>query len=269
MPFMRPSLPAVDRLLAGPDTRRAAMWLKTRKLNALLEPLAAVIGGASADGRVTGAYGGYAVEARPHSGYPIKHMSNPGATGPEPVNMLRVTLSGVAGRQAWHCQSSASSPLQDLASRFTAGRLLARFKPGEFRFEGADPLNDSLQGMAEKLVKAFGVPLTAGADPALQERLVGAGLFDELDLLRLGHHPYLPKVRFTPSARALAEQWHPSSGRPSLPAAQLEEAERDDPGRLELEVEAAKARVLSPEQFRHVLEHAARIAAINAGVNHD
>jgi hypothetical protein len=120
------------------------MWLKARKMNTLLAPLSQVIGGQVSDGMLSGSYGGYAVEVQPHSGYPIKYLSSApyGSVPPEDVNMLRVTLAGVAGSQSWHCQSSASGALHDIASRFTAGQALKRFKPGEFKFEGADPLND-------------------------------------------------------------------------------------------------------------------------------
>src|ERR1700760_1083316 len=107
------------------------MWLKTRKTNALLEPLAPVVGGSVSDRRLKGSYRGYGVEARPHSGYPIDSLSaqSEGAVEPEPVNMLQVTLVGVAGTQVWHCQSSAGSYLHDVTSRFTAGPLLGHFKP--------------------------------------------------------------------------------------------------------------------------------------------
>jgi hypothetical protein len=144
------------------------MWLKARKMNALVAPLAPVIDGQPDDGRLKGSYQGYAVEAWPHSGYPIDYLSGTsyGSVGPEPVDMLRVVLSGVSGSQFWHCQSSASSYLQDLTSRFTAGPLLDRFKPGEFKFEGVDTLHDSMERMGEKLVKRLGMPVKANADPA-------------------------------------------------------------------------------------------------------
>src|SRR5919204_5262125 len=106
------------------------MWLKTRKMNALLAPLAPVIEGESSDGRLNGSYRGYAVEARPHSDYPIAYLASAAAQGSgrqAPVDMLQVTLAGVTGSQSWHCQSSASGALQDLASRLTSGRLLDRF----------------------------------------------------------------------------------------------------------------------------------------------
>jgi hypothetical protein len=263
------------------------MWLKNRRRHALLVPLAAVIDGSVAEGRATGSYGGYTVEAHPHSGFPIKYTSGPGPGRPEPVNMLHVTLAGVAGSQSWHCQSSASSALQDLASRLTVGRLLEGFKPGEFRFEGADPLNDAAERMGEKLVRALGMPIAANADPELQRRLVAGGLFEVLDALRLGHHPYLPKVWFTPGAGTLSRDAYVGSGpfahlQPaleerlraagmpdyeSLMAAKLAQAEREHPGRLELDVEAGRAEVPSAEQFREVLENAIRIAEINTEAN--
>jgi hypothetical protein len=49
--------------------------------------------------------------------------------------------------------------------------------------------------------------------------------------------------------------------------AKLRAAEEEDPGRLELDVEAGKAQVLPAERFRDLLEHAVRIAEINAMVN--
>jgi hypothetical protein len=201
--------------------------------------------------------------------------------------MLHVTLAGVAGNQTWHCQSAASSHLQDLTSRFTAGQVLARFKPGEFKFEGADRLNEAMERTGEKLVSALRMPLKSNADPALQERLIAAGLFDELDALRLGAHPYLPKVQFLPGASALTEQVYMQSGllarmQPgveerlraagmadfkSLWEEKVREAEARDPGRLELDIEAGADRALTPEQFRDMLEHAVRIADINRAVN--
>jgi hypothetical protein len=264
------------------------MWGKARKLRAALAPLAAAIDGEFSDGAISGSYRGFAVQARPHRGYPIKYASAgvQGGGAPEPVNMLQVVLTGVGGSQVWHCQSSASSYLQDLTSRFTSGPLLNRFAPGQFKFQGVDTLNDSMERMGEKLVKHLGMPMSANADPALQERLIAAGLFDELEALRLGGHPYLPKVQFVPGARSLAAQYLQSGafarGRPaveerlraagmgdyeSLMAAKLAEAEKKSPGRLELDVEAGRAEVLGEPQFREVLAHAAQIAQINAEVN--
>lgn len=264
------------------------MWLQKRKMNKLLAPLAAVIEGEVVDGQLKGGYRGYDVEARTHSGYPITYTS-PSASGgvaPESVNMLRVVLAGVAGAQFWHCQSSASSYLHDLTSRFTAGGLLSRFRPGEFKFEGVDTLNDSFERMGEKLVKRLRMPIEANADPALQERLIAAGLFRELDLLRLGGHPYLPKAQFSPGGRELTELYLKSqafsgaearvearlraAGLPdyrTLMRTKMEEIEAENPGRLELDVEAGKSLVPDPEEFREVMEHAVRIAEINGEVN--
>jgi hypothetical protein len=263
--------------------------LKKARTNGLLRPLAAPVGGEVSDGRLKGSYRGYGVEAWPHAGYPITYISSAvqGSTGPEPVNMLRVALVGVAGTQVWHCQSSASGALQDLASRFTAGPVLKRFQPGKFKFEGVDQLNEGVQRMGERLVKGLGMSVKANADAALQQRLIAGGLFDELDALRWGGHPYLPKVEFMPGARELSKQVYPKSpafdrvqpaleerlraaGMPdyrTLMEQMMREAEEENPGRLELDVEAGKAKVPSAEQFCELLEHAVRIAQINAEVN--
>ncbi len=264
------------------------MWLKTRKLNDLLAPLAPVIDGAVSDGRLTGSYRGIAVEAWPHSGYPIRYIASAtqGSTGPEPVDMLRVVLSGMTGNQFWCCQSAASSWGHDLASRFTSGPVLNRFKPGEFKFEAVDTLKESIERMGEKAVKRLGMPVKAQADPALQQRLIAAGLFGELDALRLGGHPYLPRVEFFPGGRAMAEPYMQSPaferGRPaieerlrasglsdyrSLLEARMGEIEARNPARLELDIEAGKAKAPGAEPFREVLEHMVRIAQINADVN--
>jgi hypothetical protein len=171
-------------------------------------------------------------------------------------------------------------------SRFTAGQALKRFKPGEFKFEGADRLNDWGERMGEQLVRRLGMAVTANAGPALQQRLIAAGLFGELDELRWGGHPYLPKAQFIPGGRELAKQANMDAllarARPaveerlraagvadyqSLVEAKMHEAEDSLAGRLTLEVEAGKARVPPPERFRGLLEHAARIAQINAAVN--
>jgi hypothetical protein len=263
------------------------MWLKTRRLNALLAPLGAVIGGEASDGCVRGTFGGYSIRAHPHAGYPIAYLSGDSSLPPESVNMFQVTLAGVQGSRTWHCQSSAGGTLHDVASRFTSGRLLEHFPRGAFRFEGVDHLHESTERMGEKLVKRLGMPITANADPALQQRLVAGGLFDELDALRWGGHPYLPKAQFIPSARHLADQagmtarmlerTRPAleerlsaSGLPdfeSLVEAKLREAEGQDPGRLVLDVEAGSAKLPSADRFRELLERATHIAQINAEAN--
>jgi hypothetical protein len=263
------------------------MWLKTRRLNALFAPLGAVVGGEASDGCLRGAFGGYAVTARPHAGYPIAYLAGNSSLPPESVDMFQVTLAGVQGSRTWHCQSSAGGTLHDVTSRFTSGRLLERFPRGEFKFEGVDHLHEGTERMGEKLVTRLGMPLTANADPALQQRLVAAGLFAELDALRWGGHPYLPKAQFIPSARHLADQagmttrmlerTHPAlearlaaAGYPDLESmveAKLREAEAQDPGRLVLDVEAGRAKVPSADRFRELLERAAHIAQINAEAN--
>jgi hypothetical protein len=166
------------------------------------------------------------------------------------------------------------------------GRRSSASSRGEFKFEGADPLNDWGERMGEKLVRRLGMAVTANADPALQQRLIAAGLFGELDELRWGGHPYLPKAQFIPGGRELAKQTNMDAllarAQPaveerlraagyadyrSLVGAKMREAEDKIPGRLTLEVEAGKARVPPAERFRGLLEHAARIAQINAAVN--
>lgn len=263
------------------------MWLKTRRLTALLAPLAVVIDGEASDGSLSGEFGGFAVTAHPHAGYPIAYLAGNNSPPPESVNTFQVTLAGVQGHQTWHCQSSAGGALHDLASRFTSGPLLERFTGGEFKFVGVDHLHEASERMGERLVKRLGMPITANADPALQERLIGAGLFQELDALRWGGHPYLPKAQFIPSARHLADQTGMTAlmlerVRPALEArasaaglpdvesmmeAKLREAEARDPGRLVLDVEAGKAMVPSADRFRELLQHAVRIAQINGEVN--
>src|SRR5205807_9152687 len=131
---------------------------------------------------------------------------------------------------------------------------LRGFKPGEFKFEGVDLLQESGERMGEALVKRLGIPIKANADPNLQRRLIDAGLFDELDELRWGGHPYLPKVQFLPGGRALAELYMQSPtfvrGKPalderlrvkglpdyqSLMEAKMDEIEKETPGRLQLD----------------------------------
>jgi hypothetical protein len=261
------------------------MWLKTRKLNALLAPLAPLVDGQTSDGAIKGAYRGYEVEARPHSGYPIDvsfSTMQGAAPNPAPVNMFQVALAGAAGSRPWDCQSSASSFMQDQASLITAGPLLKLFKPGEFKFDVVDWNRDSAGRTWAAALKPF---MPGNNDPeaaALRERLIAAGLFAELDALRFGAHPYLPKVMFIPGRRAMFElQPLLGTGRAlveerlraagldyeSVMKKRLEEAEAKFPGRLRLDVEAGEATVLSPEQFRELLEHAIVIADINARVN--
>ena len=151
---------------------------------------------------------------------------------------------------------------------------------------GVVTLDDEDGRAREQLVRRLGMAVTANAGPALQQRLIAAGLFGELDELRWGGHPYLPKAQFIPGGRELAKQANMDAlfarAQPaveerlraagaadyrSLVEAKMREADDRLPGRLTLEVEAGKARAQPAERFRGLLEHAARIAQINAAVN--
>lgn len=258
------------------------MWLKTRRINPRLAPLAAVIGAELADGRVRGIYNGDAVEAWPMRHYPgsnLRHQA--GTPPPKDVNTFIVTLAGVPGNELWHCWSAPSSVV-------ATGPLLARLRSPEFTFErvvgfeGEASLSKKWGAFAKRL-SGFDPPV---ADTALQERLVADGLFEELSALRWGRHPYLPKVGFTPPASEIAERWLESgglgavaptlderlraAGQPDLQSAigaQLRKLGETQPGRLQVEVEVGRARIPSPEQFRELLERAVRIAQINASAN--
>jgi hypothetical protein len=263
------------------------MWLKRRRTNALLEPLVPVIGGEVVDGLLRGSYQRYGVEARPHTGFPIFIATGlQGAERPPQVDMFQLTLTGVAGRSVWQCQSSPGSAVAAAASVLTTGPLLGHFGPGEFRFEHVDTWGDSAAKLGEKFGRALGVEAPATADRELQERLVAAGLFDELTALRWGPQAYLPKVVFAPPGHELVQAYARSAafargapevnerlraaGMPdlgSLIEARMSDLEARAPGRLVVDVEAAKERVPAAERFRELLDHAGRIAQINAEVN--
>jgi hypothetical protein len=262
------------------------MWTKTRRINRLLGPLASMIGGTVANGEVIGSYAGYGVEARPHRGFPIQQVPTGQPNPPGQVDMLRLTLTGVRGRAIWHCQSSAGSLLQDAVSRFTGGRLLRGFQPGEFKFERVDFMREAGERKGAKLARAFGVPIDHTPDDELQERLIASGLFDELSALRWGAHPYLPKAEFTPPASELVHLYKHSpafarvepkmterlrtAGLPDLDSLleqRMADAAASSPGKLVIDVEVGNAKVPSPERFRELLDHAVRIAQINAQAN--
>jgi hypothetical protein len=171
-------------------------------------------------------------------------------------------------------------------SRFTAGRLLRGFASGEFKFERVDMLREGEERLAAKLTKAFGVPTDPTASEELQERLIAAGLFDELAALRWGAHPYLPKVEFRPPASELARAYMHSPaatrvepqvsarlraeglpGYETLLEQRMAEMDASTPGTLALEVEVGKAKLPSPERFRELLDHAVAIARINVQAN--
>jgi hypothetical protein len=201
------------------------------------------------------------------------------------VDMLQVILSGAAGGVPWQCQSSASSVLQDAVSRLTSGRLLRSFPPGEFTFEGPEHSRHGSGRLAERLTAALGAPPRA-APAELQERLIAAGLFDELQALRWGSQPFLPKAAFTPSGSEQAHLYRHSpaftrieqrmserlraAGVPDHESMLDQRAEQmgdSAPGCLMFEVEVGRARVPGPERFRELLEHAVRIADINRHAN--
>jgi hypothetical protein len=259
------------------------MFLKTRRMHALLE---ALVGGEVAHGRLTGSYNGYGVDARPRRGYPIQQAPTSGLNPPGQVEMFQLTLSGVEGRALWRCQSSPGSRLQDAVSRFTAGRLLRRFAPGEFRFDRADTLREGEERLAAKLTKALGVPTEPTAPKELQERLIAAGLFEELAALRWGAHPYLPKVEYRPPASELTRAYLDSAaaariepqvsarlraeglpGYEALLEQRMAEADASNPGRLTVEVEVGREKIPSPERFGELLDHTVAIARINATAN--
>jgi hypothetical protein len=258
---------------------------KTR-INGLLARLAPIVDGEAAKGRLTGRYSGYGVEAWHHRGFPTESPGTGQANTVGQVDMFRLTLSGVAGRGIWHCQSSPGSFLQDAVSRFTAGRVLRAFQPGDFKFEGVDRHRDAHERLGAKLAGAFGVPIDYTPDPELQERLIASGLFDELAALRWGSQPFLPKAEFTPPASQLMQVYKHSpafarvepkvterlreAGFANLEAVldqRAAEADASSPGRLVVDVEVGKAKVPPPERFRDLLEHAVRIAQINAHAN--
>jgi hypothetical protein len=263
------------------------MGLRTRRTNALLAPLSSVVDGEASDGRIKGAFRGYAVDARPRRRYPIETGSPAlyGGTGPALVDTFQLILHGVRGRTRWTCQSSASSVLQGTASEFTAG-LLRAFRPGEFRFEGVDRLREGAEAVWSGMVKRLGVPVPPAADGELQQRLIAAGLFEELAALRWGAHPFLPKAEFTPPASEIARQFYTPevlsrmgpavegklraagySDLESLMASRIAAADQETPGQLELDVEVGKEQAPTPERFRELLEHAVRIAELNLTAN--
>lgn len=180
------------------------MWPRAGRSSALLQPLAAVVGGKVSDGRVTGTYEGFGVEAHRWKGFPT-HGSVAQASPVEPAgtaHMLRLTLTGAAGGAVWRCRSSPSSLSQDLASRLTAGRLLESFRPGEFRFE--DPNSEPVGGkIAGKLAELMMGTLVSTPEH-VRQALIAAGLFEELSALRWGPEPYLPMAAFTSSGGEMA-----------------------------------------------------------------
>jgi hypothetical protein len=128
------------------------------------------------------------------------------------------------------------------------------------------------------MFKRVGIPVPAKADEALQQRLIAAGLFDELARLRWGSHPYLPKASFNPHAQVLGQanlEGFQQQMKEALRARGHGEYESalDDhiratteqhPAEIALEVEIGKPKVPTGEQFRELLDVAVQIAHINA-----
>jgi hypothetical protein len=265
-------------------------WRKRGRAGAMLAALAPVIGGEVCDGRsltkaslgtdaplgtklgVRGTYQGYLVAAWPKRQYPGPPVTGDPHRNPPQVNIFEIALVGVSGRQLWQCQSWPS-----------ANPLAAP----SFKFGGGEWLTGKLAALG-----AMGsLPV---ADAALKERLVAAGLFDELSLLRGSHRrsgfygasaeaaAYLPKVRYTPSGRAMAQAQFArmqgainerlsAQGHPELEPL-LEERFRaswaEDPGgRLHCEVELSDEPVPAVERFRELLDHLLRLAQINVEAN--
>lgn len=264
------------------------MWSRARRSNVLLEPLAAVVGGQVSDGRITGTYEGFGVEAHTWKGSPTHGSAGVAQASPvEPAgttHMLRLTLAGAAGGAMWRCRSSPSSLAQDLASRLTAGRLLESFRPGEFRFE--DPKSRPVGGkIAGKLAELM-MGSVADTPEHVQQALIAAGLFEELSALRWGPEPYLPMAAFMPSAGEMAHARATSpgfaryearlterlraAGMPGLESVieqQMDELDQATPGQLEFDVQVPRGDVPSAEQFAELLRRTARIAEINRAAN--
>jgi hypothetical protein len=152
--------------------------------------------------------------------------------------------------------------------------VLRAFRSGEFKFGGVDVRSEAASTAWTGLIQRLGIPAhDATADREVQQRLIDAGLFDELSALRWGGHPYLPKAAFTPPARELVGEWNRSG---SLDRAQplqaalyrrIGELDAKSPGHLAVQVEIGKAQVPSVERFRTLLEAAVRIAQLNSQAN--
>ena len=257
---------------------------KTRRMNALLAPLAAVVGGKVAGGELTGSYDGYAVVARPKREDPLGSLHASEGPAPRGIDMFELTLAGVRGKAIWNCQSSPGSLAGDVLPRLTDGRFHGHLGAADFKFEGVT--RENAERMGARLAKAVGVPIDVVADKELRERLIAGGLFAELAPLRWGPNAYMPKVRFKPPASEILEVYKhsPAFARVDAKASerlraaglgdyesvldqQMADADTRNPGELVLEVEVGKAKVPSPKQFRQLLDHAVRIAQINAEAN--
>jgi hypothetical protein len=203
-----------------------------------LERLSPAVSGtvSSKDGRLRGTYRGYAVEA-------FAAQVEPGPSSehtPTFVDVFYLQLGGVPGREAWQC---ASWP------------RLKPFAPPEFKFDFGGP----------PLLPGFGkIVDVSDHDPALEERLRAAGLAEAIERLGRESNPFLPEVRYIPVWR-----WkNPTQLRDvgaQLPA--LAKLPHETNGALVCQIEMRSGPVPSIERFRDLLDHAVRIAEINAEAN--
>jgi hypothetical protein len=260
--------------------------MRKARAEALLAPLASTVEGTITDGRLRGIFDAYAVEAWPEKDQPIPDpygaYSHTGGSSVRPgpdVNVLRLKLAGVPGREFWECSSYPTLPSQLVPLNIT--RLAYRLVRTEFKFP-EHALNEAASGAWSGLIKRLGIPVpTTVADEALQERLVAAGLFEELSRLRWGSHPYLPKASFNPHAQALGQaEWEAlrlqmkeglrARGYGEYELAideKVEAAGAQNPGEVALEVEVGRDKVPTGARFRELLDAAVRIAQINAEAN--
>ena len=242
---------------------------KQARTEASLEHLRPVVAGTIADGKLTGTYQRYGVEARPKRVYPGPPLKgNPSPPDPPPVNIFEITLAGVpAGQQRWECRSAPKLLATAIPPYWP--RLINRLINPRFAFK---PHTGQLRQ----------TPL----DPALQERLRSAGLLDELTKLRWGNHPYLPKARFGPAAvteaagqiAAAEQRMHEAlraTGRSELEPLfeqkmheRVGELEKERPDTITLEVEMGRhSPTPSASAFQELLDSATRIAQINEQAN--
>ena len=254
--------------------------MRKGRAEALLAPLASSVAGTLSDGHLHGRFQGYGVEAWPDKHQPIPDPGGTGLSGSAPamgpdMEVFRVKLSGVWGEKFWECGSTPT--LASQAVPLNIGKFLYRFVRTEFGFS-LDKRRELAAGAWMGMFRRMGLPVPVQADEALQQRLIAAGLFDELARLRWGSHPYLPKASFNPHAQILGQadvEGFQQQMKEALRArghGEYESAVDDHiratteqhPAEIALEVEIGRAKVPSAVRFRELLEVAVRIADINA-----
>lgn len=178
--------------------------MRKGRAEALLTPLASSVPGTLSNGRLCGSFQGYGVEAWPDKDQPIPDPGGTGLSGgsartmgPD-MDVFSLKLSGVSGQKFWECGSTRT--LASQAVPLNIGKFLYRFVRTEFGFS-VDTRRELASGAWMGMFKRMGIPVPAKADEALQQRLIAAGLFDELARLRWGSHPYLPKASSIPTRR--------------------------------------------------------------------